>query len=315
MKAYRRPGFTLIELLVVIAIIAVLIALLLPAVQSAREAARRCQCINNLMQVGIALQNYQVAHEILPPGSVNDKGPIVATRQGYHYSWIVQILPYIEQKNLQKKFDFNVGLYDPKHESARSFVLNSFLCPSDAGSFAGNGGGSAGVIVAQSSYMGIHHDVEAPIDVTNNGVLFLNSAIRYEDIEDGGSNTLFVGESKHQKADLGWASGTRATLRNGGWGINQDPAKFMLVGTSTKSMLADAQADGAPPIAPPTGGTDPKIKPPVEPVGGFSSPHPGGANFSFGDGSVKFLKNTIATDVFAKLCNRHDGDVVSGNSY
>ncbi len=311
MKTRLKSGFTLIELLVVIAIIAVLIALLLPAVQAAREAARRCQCVNNLMQIGVALQNYQVSHEVLPPGSVNDTGPIVATPQGYHYSWIVQILPYIEQKNLQKKFDFNVGLYSAKHETARSFVINSFLCPSDGASFRGAIQGGGGFL-AQSSYMGVHHDVESPIDVTNNGVLYLNSSVRYEDVEDGVSNTLYIGESRHSGADLGWASGTRATLRNGGSGINLNPSRNMMSGTLRASELAETKPEGAANTAIP----DPsKPKPPPEPVGGFSSPHPGGSNFAFGDGSVRFIKTTVASNTFRKLCNRNDGDAVSADSY
>src|SRR6476646_404760 len=93
----REPrGFTLIELLVVIAIISVLIALLLPAVQSAREAARRSQCVNNLMQLGIALQSYESAHEVLPPGVVNETGPVLDQPKGYGFGWMVQILPYYE---------------------------------------------------------------------------------------------------------------------------------------------------------------------------------------------------------------------------
>src|SRR5829696_3130788 len=97
-----REGFTLIELLVVIAIIGVLIALLLPAVQAAREAARRSQCVNNLMQLGLALHNYESAHEVLPPGVVNPTGPIQNTPHGYHFSWLTQILPYIEQTNVHR---------------------------------------------------------------------------------------------------------------------------------------------------------------------------------------------------------------------
>ena len=93
-RTQRR--FTLIELLVVIAIIAILIALLLPAVQQAREAARRTQCRNNLMQVLIGLHNYEIAHEVLPPGCVNPEGPIRNESKGYHVSWIVHILPFLE---------------------------------------------------------------------------------------------------------------------------------------------------------------------------------------------------------------------------
>src|SRR4051812_26811224 len=97
-RSLRRGGFTLIELLVVIAIISVLIALLLPAIQAAREAARRVQCVNNLMQLGIALHNYESSYESLPPGVVNDTGPISNIPKGYHASWMLQLLPFLEQK-------------------------------------------------------------------------------------------------------------------------------------------------------------------------------------------------------------------------
>ncbi len=96
----RRGGFTMIELATVVAIIAVLIALLLPAVQSAREQARRTQCINNLIQIGVALWNYESTHEVLPPGVVNPTGPVDDRATGYHFGWITQILPYLEQRNL-----------------------------------------------------------------------------------------------------------------------------------------------------------------------------------------------------------------------
>src|SRR3954449_786037 len=129
-RCARARGFTLIELLVVIAIIAVLIALLLPAIQSAREAARRAQCVNNLMQLSIALQNYESAHEVLPPGVVNDTGPIASAPKGYHFSWMVQILPYIEQKNVYRHLDFKKGAYDQSNQTARAVTIQSFLCPS-----------------------------------------------------------------------------------------------------------------------------------------------------------------------------------------
>ena len=103
-------GFTLIELLVVIAIIAILIALLLPAVQQAREAARRTQCKNNLMQLGIAFHNYDMAFEMLPPGCVNSTGPIHNIPEGYHMSWTVQILPMMEQQGL---FAISISMKEP----------------------------------------------------------------------------------------------------------------------------------------------------------------------------------------------------------
>lgn len=144
MSIRRRFGFTMIELLVVIAIIAVLIALLLPAVQSAREAARRCQCINNLMEVGIAIHNYQVSFDVFPPGTVDSKGPVVAGPPGYQYSWMVQILPYMEQKNLYRNFDFQVGVYSNGNDTARAMMVNSYLCPSDPNRGGGTVGGGRG---------------------------------------------------------------------------------------------------------------------------------------------------------------------------
>src|SRR5882762_1923016 len=107
-----RQGFTLIELLVVIAIIAVLIALLLPAVQMAREAARRTQCRNNIMQLILAVHNYEQSHEVLPPGVVNDDGPIKTEPKGYHFSWLAQLLPFVDQNNVYKHIDFRAGAYD-----------------------------------------------------------------------------------------------------------------------------------------------------------------------------------------------------------
>jgi prepilin-type N-terminal cleavage/methylation domain-containing protein/prepilin-type processing-associated H-X9-DG protein len=273
MKVLRRTrsGFTLIELLVVITIIAVLIALLLPAVQSAREAARRAQCVNNLLQLSIAVQNYEAAHEMFPPGVVNPTGPIVEKPLGYHMSWIIQILPYLEHKSLYNHFNMTHGVYEVANSSARSMAVSGLWCPSDVMT-SGSG----------TNYAGCHHDVEAPIDDDNHGVFFLNSTIRYEDLTDGSSQTIFLGE-KRLGADLGWVSGTRATLRNTGTAIN-----------------------GPPPV--------PTTKNP-SPVGGFGSRHPGGANFAMGDGGVRFLKNSMAPSVLQLLGHRADGALLSESAY
>src|SRR5262245_57657459 len=128
---HRPRGFTLIELLVVIAIIAVLVALLLPAVQSAREAARRSQCVTHLMQLGIALQNYESSHEMFPPGVVSETGPVLDQPTGYGYGWLVRTLPYLEMRNVYNHFNMSISLYDGRNLTTRTTLVRSFLCPSD----------------------------------------------------------------------------------------------------------------------------------------------------------------------------------------
>ena len=194
-----------------IAIIAVLIALLLPAVQAAREAARRAQCANNLVQLGIALQNYEASFERLPPGVVNDTSPVLDQPKGYHFGWLTQILPYCEQRNIYNHLNFKLGLYESQNFTSRTMLVDSFLCPSDS---ANSRRGPTGL--AMGSYAGCHNDVETPIAANNNGVFFLNSSVRYEDITDGSSQTIFLSEKVNDGLDQGWASGTRASLRNMG---------------------------------------------------------------------------------------------------
>jgi prepilin-type N-terminal cleavage/methylation domain-containing protein/prepilin-type processing-associated H-X9-DG protein len=295
-----RSGFTLIELLVVIAIIAVLIALLLPAVQAAREAARRVQCVNNLMQLGIAIQNYESSYEILPPGVVNPSGPIANLPSGYQRGWMLQLLPYLEQKNVARKFGDRNGVYAPESQTARSMVINVFLCPSDGGPSRRNAD-EAGL----NNYAACHNDVEAPIDTNNTGVFFLNSHLRAEDVTDGTGNTLYLGEKPREEADFGWASGTRATLRNTGAPINK-------TGTGVAGFNdLDEPNPGVGEAAEP-GATAPAL---ISRVGGFGSNHAGGSNFCFGDGSVRFLKNSINPAVYRYLGNRADGEMISADQF
>jgi prepilin-type N-terminal cleavage/methylation domain-containing protein/prepilin-type processing-associated H-X9-DG protein len=204
-RTRRNPGFTLVELLVVIAIIGVLIALLLPAIQAAREAARRSSCQNNLSQLIIAVHNYEMAHGVYPAGTMDAKGPILSQQSGYHHNWISRILPFIEQGNAYRAIDWKAGVYAKSNGPVRSLSIRLLGCPSNP--ISGQ---------ALSSYAGVHHDVESPIDVDNHGVFFLNSRVRYDDIPDGSSHTVFIGEKSSNPVDLGWMSGTRATLRNMG---------------------------------------------------------------------------------------------------
>ena len=302
---FRSRGFTLIELLVVIAIMAILIALLLPAVQQAREAARRTQCKNNLLQINLALQNYHQAHEVLPPGSVNATGPIENVPDGFHHSWYTSLLPYLDEQPVFKNIDPDLSIYDPAQSVARGAVLEVLLCPSDPGATLSSHSGDSPS--ALTNFAGAHHPVEAPIDVTNHGVLFLNSRVRMSDVADGISHTIFVGEFKRAGDDLGWASGTRASLRNGGLAINQTPGG--------SPYYNDPGAAPADPAVWAAGSTfDESIDPatrndPALLVGGFGSHHAGGAHFALGDGSVRFCSENMNLPVYEQLLDRADGTV------
>ncbi len=303
----RRPGFTMIELLTVVAIIAVLIALFLPAVQTARETARRTQCHNNLLQLGIALGNYISTHEVLPPGVVNDKGPIQNVPRGYHFSWTVQILPFLEQKTVYRQFDFRRGVYEGRNVTVQAGRMSTFLCPSNPR------GGS-------TNYMGCHHDVEAPIDADNHGVLFLNSHVGYDDITDGPAYTILLGESL-PGASLSWASGTRATLRNTGSPINAPDPTVMGAAISRRAtgiVASSLWGSGSSSAGESQDELQALIKAGVVPisfVGGFSSYHSFGANFLFCDGSVHFLKQSINRHIYRFLANRADGELIDSDQY
>jgi prepilin-type N-terminal cleavage/methylation domain-containing protein/prepilin-type processing-associated H-X9-DG protein len=281
-RKHRRPAFTLVELLVVIAIIGILVALLLPAVQSAREAARKTQCRNNLMQIGLALHNYDMAHECLPPGSIDPNRPIRNEAKGLHIGWIVQLLPYLDQMNTFQNFKTTISVYDDDNKPARNTQIKVLLCPSDW---------NLGGMVGATSYAGCHHDVEAPIDIDNSGVLFLNSHIRHRDVRDGVSNTLFAGEYINSADTLGWASGTRWSLRNAGKGIAGPTGP--VAGRGARAALpTDDTAD-------------------VLAVGSFGSMHGGVSNFVWGDGSVRHISQSINPATFKNLINRGDGELLS----
>jgi prepilin-type N-terminal cleavage/methylation domain-containing protein/prepilin-type processing-associated H-X9-DG protein len=291
----RRRGFTLIELLMVVAIIAVLIALLLPAVQSAREAARTTQCRNNLLQLGLAMGNYASTHSVFPPGVVNDKGPIANLPKGYHIGWAVQILPFVEQANIYRHVDFRQGVYSDANSSVFATGIRTFLCPSDGRAHP-------------MSYMGCHHDVEAPIDADNHGVLYLNSHIGHDDITDGPSCTILLGEARGGPS-LCWASGTRASLRNTGHPLDE-PDSLVVPGPRwSYPALADSPETGVVEALVQTGMLARTY------VGGFSSWHPTGANFLLCDGSVRFIKVSVDRRVLRRLGNRADGELVGDDEF
>jgi len=299
----KRPriknGFSLIELLVVLGIISILFSLMLPVLTGSREAARRSQCENNLKQVMIAFHHYANSHLVFPPGVVNPAGPIENINEGYHVSWIVQLLPGIERSGLASSIDTSVSVYHPVNKTVRKSMITTLICPSDQSPLETMTGD------AQNNFVACHSDVETPISADDSGVFFLNSRIRDEGIPDGSSQTIFVGEKLRHRLDLGWMSGTRATLRNAGTPINS--GDILYATGPIKTWGSDGLQRNGPPITP-----DPKN---TSLVGGFASQHPGGANFGFGDGSVRFVSETLHRDVFRRLANRADGEMISDTDY
>ncbi len=281
MRNPNRIGFTLVELLVVIAIIGVLVAMAIPAVQASRELGRRALCQSNLSQVMLALQSYDNAFEALPAGVVNPDGPIRNEPIGLHQGWLIQMLPHLDQQNAYELIDWSKSVYDPANARVRKLTLPVLVCPSEPRHEP-----------ACSNYAGCHHDAEAPIAADNRGVLFLNSHIHRHEIPDGSAYTIFVAEKRLDIADLGWMSGTRATLRNTGTPLN---------GTGTV-------ADG-------TGADGGKVDAPgsVLYVGGFGSGHVSGAFVGFGDSSVRFINDEIDEPLWQRLGSRADGQLIDGS--
>jgi prepilin-type processing-associated H-X9-DG protein len=219
-------------------------------------------------------------------------------------------LPHLEHRNTYQAIDRAVSVYHRNNLPVRSIRLRVLECPSDP--LSG---------MRASSYAGVHHDVEAPIDVNNNGVFFLNSRIRYEDVGDGTSHTLFIGEKDMAPGDLGFLSGTSATLRNVGrllaGGRNAIRTSPSIVATPDEELLDDLTAPEVKPLDAPSSdspsaipGGAPAVPSSPLSVGGFASRHPGGVQFAFGDGSVRFLSQTVAAKVLQQLAHRNDGQLL-----
>jgi len=272
-RRLRRDGFSYIEILIVMLVVGVLVALLLPAVQAAREAARRINCSRNLSQMMVGVHQYEMSYGVYPTGVVNNKRPIIEAPVGYHHSWLVKILPHLEQRNTYNHVDLSKSVYHTANAPVRRLGFSVLRCPSDGG-FRG----------PRSSYAGIHHDREAPIDVNNNGVFILNRRIDAKDVTDGLSYTMFFGEKLIDTRDLGWMSGTRSTLRNTG-GVNERQPMYPFQDVSEQIRqrpIYDLEAADR---------LTPAQRSAI--VGGLSSHHPGGVQIANGDGACNFIPETI----------------------
>ena len=282
----RRAGFTLVELLVVIAIIGILIALLLPAVQAAREAARRASCKNNLKQIGLALQNYHAALNVLPPGVLGTSGR--TSDNHLLHTWETLILPYMEQANLHETYDFRVRFDHAGNAAAVIQLLPVYLCPTMKDELVDNQFGP-------SHYAGNAGTVPGQDD----GVLYPMSRINFRDITDGTSQTMAAGELAFDVG--GWARGASNSGGGGGGGGGQGFARGVLRWWQCAASCARPGLN--PPATTCSGSCERQFQ--------FSSLHAGGGHFAFVDGHTDFFSDTTDVHLYRALLTRGAGEVVS----
>jgi prepilin-type N-terminal cleavage/methylation domain-containing protein/prepilin-type processing-associated H-X9-DG protein len=319
-----RRGFTLIELLVVIAIIAILVALLLPAVQQAREAARRSQCKNNLKQLGLAMHNYHDVHSAFPPLHVAAKAPQPLPVDDHgSWAWSVFVLPYLDQ----------AGLYDTLspgpvsatgafgcHKQLIQASYPAFVCPSDPG-VQFQASGDAGYTFDRRAFGGAGCSDEDNIgpSVTNyvvanhhstsrttkgSGIFWENSNCKQRDIIDGTSNTIMAGERAYKLGNRKHYAGMLFAVRNNTPGIVESTGNQgvrTIAGTSAQPINRALANDWN-----------------SQTNEGFSSNHVGGAHFLFADGAVQYLSENINLDnsttavdsTFERLMSMDDEQVI-----
>jgi prepilin-type N-terminal cleavage/methylation domain-containing protein len=330
----RRSAFTLVELLVVIAIIGILVALLLPAVQSAREAARRMQCQNNVKQLGLALHNYHNVALSFPAAIVFDAGENPSTSDNFRPNWVIRILPYMEQQTLFDSFASGKYISDPLNRLVRGTELNVMKCPSDSAKnrvkFSGTSSGE-GDNWARGNYaangvngaMDFIGEGSAWADLRKRGVMACNVSLSIGEIKDGTSNVMLVGEVRAGITDKDrrgvWAmgaAGASGLFWHGFEGDDNGPNAFVPTSPDDDdiegcNLIPDAL----------------KMSEKMTCCGGcpswqatMRSVHQGGAYCCFGDGSVHFISNNINTSgewgpspaVWDYLIASGDGNVLSG---
>jgi prepilin-type N-terminal cleavage/methylation domain-containing protein/prepilin-type processing-associated H-X9-DG protein len=326
----RRRAFTLIELLVVISIISVLIALLLPAVQRVRESANRTQCLNNLKQIGLALQNYESVNQAFPPaykfisgggpttpppvpGSVKavDSNFWLLLTLGIPYKgldtapgwgWGAYLLPHLEQTSLEQQIDYTEHMDIDKYLALRTTRVKIYECPSDygAGVFTVlNEFNTALADAYTNSYaacLGAGADVGEQAD-NGTGVFFRNSKVRFAEITDGSSNTFAIGERAAMFCKTPWAGAV----------------KFGSARTTDGAPVYFAAVEEAPTQVMARTGKNPLLDPYSSPYDFFSA-HPQVVNFLFCDGSVRGLTTSVSTTTLGALATRAGGETLGADA-
>jgi len=284
-------GFTLVELLVVIAIIGTLVALLLPAVQHAREAARRSSCANNTKQIGLAIAGFQLSKICYPPSNTDtllvwDDGGVLRNQ-----SWASVILPYFEEGGLADKVDFTISSMAAANQTAAGISLPAYRCPSYTGPALTVDSHYPPGKYAIGNYVSIGAtDVDHlySVGLKPEGVIYPVSKTRPVDVTDGLSKTMFIAESREERMRV-WIDGRTAAYTALPYG-NGSP----VFGTAVSALNYKPYYDD--------GDVDCEYGP--------SSAHYGGVHHLFGDGSVHFLADKISASVYVALCTRAGGEVI-----
>ena len=326
---HRRDGFTLIELLVVIAIIGVLIALLLPAVQAAREAARRAQCLNNLKQIGLALHNYESAIGTFPMGRIATLSNGALDSTSYAYSQFARILPFIESTTLGAALNFNLPQNDPGNTTVAAARLAFLICPSDPTglvpdgqaqtNYRANEGTSLVMWYGATDVPPVNTGMPAP-----NGMFFANAAYRLAEVIDGTSNTAAF--SEHLTGDFNQNLSTEQadTYRPGTYPSTADQAILDCKSMDITNLALQGYSNvGAPWIygyhsttsywhsAPPFARSC--MFPPKRIMTTANSGHAGSVNLLMADGSVRAVRGSIDLTTWRALGTRNGKEVLSNN--
>lgn len=300
-----RRGFTLIELLAACSIIGVLCALLLPAVQAAREAARRAGCANNMRQMGIALHGYHDASGSFPMGYVaeSDHDPYDTTPG---WGWAAMMLPHLEQTPLFDSANFDLPLERSGNLTTRTSAVGSYICPADRnpGLYVAAGADGTPVGLFRTNSYAACYGAGLAIDDqpgSGNGLFRRNLVVRLADVRDGTGGTIALGERGACLVRTPWAGTPSGAVSSFTPGSSFDGYPAGALGRGAELVVA--HVDDVRFNAPGTGPDD------------FYSPHPLGGNFLFADGSTRFIRDTVDLHILRALCTRDHGEFVGADAY